>query len=58
MIGGLKIIFSSNLDKIGSNDIGLYEETIDGGLPGLAIIITFVTFQKQGKYFQALNSNV
>ena len=33
-----------SFDNIGSNDIGLYEETIDGGLPGFAIIMTSATF--------------
>ena len=50
-ISRFKNNFSSNLDKIGSNDIGLNEETIEGGLPGLVIIITSTTFHKKGKIF-------
>ena len=57
----LKNNFSRIFDNIGSNAIGLYEEVIDGGLPGLAIIKTSDTFHREGKYFQcmqALKSNV
>ena len=36
--------FSRILDNFGTTDIGLYEETNDGGLPGFAIIMTSATF--------------
>ena len=37
----LKNYFSRSLDNIGSSDIGIYEDIIDGALPGFAIIMHF-----------------
>ena len=52
----LKNNFLRSLDNIVSNDIGLHEETIDGGLPDVAIIMTSATFHIKGKYFQCMQA--
>ena len=54
----LKKSFSNDLDKVGRGEIGLYEVTSFGGLPGLAIIITSDTYFPEGWDITAMKTSI